>query len=149
MKDNLFGQIAQYVLNERESQSQYLPYNMNCVVDWTLPIVTVSESNSVEHWHKKAVRHTLQKKWIWAEWQSKKPPVILPCHIKMTRIASRKLDKEENLPMAFKWIKDQIADLITPGLAAGRADDNKLMSWEYDQVKGKPKEKAIRIQIFC
>lgn len=150
-KDNLFGQIAQYVINERESQSQYKPYNMDCVIDWTLPIVTVSEMNTREHWSKKSVRHSKQKKAVWARWHDANyatPIVALPCNVKLTRIGSRKLDSDNNV-MAFKAIRDELADLIRPGLAIGRADDTDLINWEYTQVKGKPKEKAIRIQIFC
>jgi hypothetical protein len=70
----------------------------------------------------------------------------LPVVIILTRISSRKLD-DDNLPTAFKWIRDSIADYIIPGLKPGRADDNKGLTFVYRQEKGKPKEQAIRIQI--
>lgn len=65
----------------------------------------------------------------------------------MTRIAPRRLDYDENLPMAFKWIKDALAELIKPGMAVGRADDDKRFRFEFDQRKGEPKEYAIEIEI--
>jgi len=65
--------------------------------------------------------------------------------IKLIRISPRKLDAKENLPMAFKYVADAIADLIYPGLQPGRADDNYLMKWEYDQEKGPG---SIRIELY-
>jgi hypothetical protein len=38
-----------------------------------------------------------------------------------------------------------IADQILPGLAAGRADGDKRMTWEYAQEKGKT---CVRVEIF-
>lgn len=72
---------------------------------------------------------------------------ILPCLITMTRIAPRKLDAKENLPMSFKWFSDGLADYLKPGLAAGRADDDERMQWKFEQEKGEPKQYAIRIKI--
>lgn len=59
------------------------------------------------------------------------------------------MDKEDNLPMSFKWVKDAIADILIPGKAAGRADDSCLLKWEFDQEKGKPKEKSMRVEIYA
>lgn len=73
--------------------------------------------------------------------------VILPCAVKLTRISTRGLDYD-NLVYAFKPIRDCVADKIIPGLAPGRADDDKRISWVYDQEKGKPKEYAYRIDIY-
>ena len=50
--------------------------------------------------------------------------------------------------MAFKWVKDAICEWITPGLQAGRADDNKDIHFTFQQEKGKPKEYAIIIKIL-
>lgn len=72
----------------------------------------------------------------------------LPCHVKMIRIAPRFLDKDENLPMAFKYLKDAIADYFIPGLQPGRADDDDRITWEYGQEKGKVRQYAVKIQII-
>jgi len=122
-------------------------------IKFTIPMtknLIVSEANRTgEHWTKKSERHRTQKflinSYMRKHMNSKKE--ALPCTISMTRIAPRSLDEEENLPMAFKHIKDYIADFLIPGQAMGRADGDKRIRWEYSQEKGKPKEYAIRIQI--
>jgi len=125
-------------------------------MEWILPIETFSEANGVkkkrkngkktsEHWSDKKKRHDYQKFRIAHWWIVERPEIILPCTIKLTRVSPRTLD-DDNLPMTFKWIRDAIADQIHPGLAPGRADDDKNINWQYDQEKGKPK--SIKIQIF-
>jgi len=113
----------------------------------TMPIKTTSEANSREHWHKKAQRHSMQKMAVKSFMNVDRPDIRSPCLIKLTRIAPRKLDRYENLPMSMKYILDQICDYIHPGKAAGRADDDPNIHVEYSQEKGLPKEYAIRIEI--
>lgn len=121
---------------------------MTLLKSWTLPIVTVSEGNLFEHWTKSNARHKRQKKDInhyLSELSAYKNKKIT---VKLIRIASRKLDAHDNLRMSFKFVVDAIADILNPGKAAGRADDTDLIEWQYDQEKGKPKEKAIRVEIY-
>lgn len=104
---------------------------------WELNIKTVSEANSSEHWRAKAKRHRSQKLFIklWSLENDIKA-TNLPVSIKLTRLApGNGLDEDDNLRMAFKYIKDYIADQIIPGLAAGRADGDKRIKWEYAQEK--------------
>lgn len=105
-------------------------------VDWILAIPTVSEANINQHWAIKNKRKQLQKKILIVKWKVDKPKIKLPCTVKLIRIATRKLDEEDNLRMAFKTIKDCIADLINPGLAPGQADGNPLIKWDYGQEFG-------------
>ena len=112
-----------------------------------IPLRTESEGNSNEHWTRKNQRHKKQKWIIKAAFMEKNLKINRPCEITLTRIAPRELDKEDNLPMSFKWIKDAIADYIIPGKASGRADDSKEISWKYDQKKGKVKEYSVEIRI--
>ena len=122
---------------------------MNLVWECILPLKLVSEANSSEHWTKKSKRHQNQKKWIKLVYLRDRP--ILPkgkTVILLSRIAPRSLDADDNLPMSFKYVKDYIADLLRPGLAAGRADDDKNLTWSYSQETGKPREYAVKIQIF-
>lgn len=113
---------------------------------WKLPIKTVSEANRAnELWYVKKQRHEKQTYWLKLWWRHQKPDIKLPCKITFVRIAPRQLDDFENLPMSMKWLKDCLADLLIPGLAKGRADDDNRIEWAVKQEKGKPKEYAIRV----
>ena len=82
----------------------------------------------------------------------------MPCLVVMTRLGGRQLDAEENLPMAFKWIKDELSDIIvdswdgpwkpsnlTTKRSKGLNDSDPRIKWEYTQeTKG---NKGIRITI--
>ena len=113
-------------------------------IEWFLPIFTVSEANSREHWHKKAVRHDMQRRWVKVKFLQEKPTITLPCQITLTRIGKRKLDSD-NLPISMKWIRDAIADNIFPGLPPGRADDDERLVWKYDQKITKIRELGVII----
>jgi hypothetical protein len=119
---------------------------MKLVIEWILPVKTISEANSSEHWTKKRKRHQGQKKWVNFVFMKDKPSIPQRCHVNLVRISPRFLDTGDNLPMAFKWIKDYVAANLRPGKAAGHADNDELISWGYDQEKGKPQQ--IKIQIF-
>jgi len=124
----------------------------------TLPIKIMAESNSREHWHVKARRHTFQQMIIRSAWNTHKPRITLPCTVTLTRLAPRKLDAMDALPMAFKWISDEIAAQIFPekvveyknkrGRAVtnkGQCDNDERITWRYAQEKVSPS--AIRITI--
>ena len=119
---------------------------MHTKIDLTIPIKTVSEANSSEHWSAKHKRHKAQKTNIALALNSalSQQQVVLPCRIKLTRISPRFLD-DDNLVSAFKHIRDYIANILIPGMRMGFADSSTKLSWEYDQVKGSPQ--AIRIEI--
>lgn len=124
------------------------------ILDIIVPIHTVSESNACEHWTKKHKRHKAQKHAIEL---SISGPIrqnllekFLPeetLTILLSRIAPRQFDYD-NLVTSFKPIRDYIANILIPGKKIGRADDSDRLIWNYNQQKGKPKEYAIRIQIF-
>jgi hypothetical protein len=121
---------------------------MKTIVSWQLPIKTASEANSSEHWTKKAKRHRLQKKWVKAAYHCDRPPITLPVHVVLTRLAPRRLDCQDNLPCSLKYIVDAIAEELTGNYVPGRADDDRRITWEYKQEKGKPKEYAVKIEIL-
>ena len=121
---------------------------MTLLKSYTLPIETVSEGNLFEHWTKANKRHSNQKaliKLYLRELSSYRNKSIT---VKLVRISPRKLDAHDNLRMAFKFCVDAIADLLNPGLEAGRADDSELITWDYGQEKGKPKQKAMRVEVY-
>jgi len=114
-----------------------------------LPIKTVSEANlSREHWTKKHKRHKLQKEAIKLACSSRITPDLLPCTIKLTRIAPRFLDRWDNLPCSFKFILDSLASLLIPGKVVGHSDSDSRIEVQYFQVKGIPHEYAIEIEII-
>ncbi len=120
---------------------------MTKITTLKIPIKTVSESNTVEHWVKKSNRHKTQKLMVKWAFRQNNVKVNLPCTITMIRIAPRKLDEHDNLRVSMKWIADEVASLITGDLRPGRADDCKEITWKYDQRKGKVKEYAVEILI--
>ena len=125
---------------------------------WELPIHTVSEANKKEHWTKAARRHQQQQFLVRHAFLRAGCSILFPCTVKLIRIGGRFLDKDDNLRMAFKWIKDELADCLFPdarrtyvdkkGIVRslkGRSDDNPTVTWEYDQEKGK--RCSIRVEI--
>lgn len=129
-------------------------------IEWYLPLKTISEANSSEHWTSKSKRHKQQQFFVRALFNRESRPITTPCCIKLTRLGPRYLDADDNLPMALKWIKDEIAECLFPEnkkiykdkkgkerVLKGRSDDSPLVKWEYSQ------EKAvicgIRIEITC
>src|SRR5690606_34016670 len=99
---------------------------------------------------KSSKRHRQQQFFIRELFRNEKRPLFIPCEITLTRIASRMLDEEENLPMAFKWIKDEIGACLFPERVVvyrnrsgrystnkGHADSDPMVRWEYAQEPGK------------
>lgn len=110
-----------------------------------LPLKTISLTNSRLHWRALSLFHRKQKMVVRLALQPLliKENITPPCQITLTRFSHKKLD-DDNLPSAFKAIRDQIADLLFPGLPPGKADDSPLISWAYEQKKG---PMAIEIDI--
>lgn len=119
---------------------------MKKIIDLNIPIRTVSESNSREHWREKHVRSKLQKKWVWHAFNKDRVDIPLPCIVKLSRHGVRLLDFD-NMVTCFKSVRDQVADEIIPGLPPGKADGDPRIKWEYDQKKSK--EYSIQIEIFA
>ncbi len=105
----------------------------NKVVTLRLPIRTVSEANNFEHWTKKHKRHKAQKHAVALALNPHKAQIKLPCHIKITRVGPRKLDKWDNLPMSVKYILDTCCAIVTGDFRPGRADDDERITVSYEQ----------------
>ena len=103
----------------------------------TLPLKTVSEGNSFEHWQKKASRHKEQKRIVALFLNPIVKHIKLPCSINLKRLSPRELDVLENLPMSFKYITDAVCDCLIPGLKPGRADGDKRLTLSCSQEKSK------------
>jgi hypothetical protein len=117
---------------------------MNETLVWQFPIRTVSEANRRDHWAKASRRHRMQKFLVQQALKCEIKAIKLPCHIKITRIAPRCMNYD-NLVSSQKYVLDAICDLILPGLAPGRADDDPRITASYFQEKGKPQQ--VRIEM--
>lgn len=120
---------------------------MYLIKEWKLNLKTVSEANNSEHWTKKRKRKSQQRQVVCWQWLADTPSIRVPCKVKLTRVGTRMLDVGDNLPMAFKAIRDEIAEQLIPGRPPGFADASPLIQWEYDQVKGSPN--GIIVQFYA
>lgn len=116
---------------------------------FTVPIEIFNEANQAnQHWRIKSKRHNAQNFSVQHYLKNVCNFKNMPIHLKLIRISPRMLDCEDNLPYAFKWVKDTLANMLIPGLQWGRADDSDLLTWSYGQNKGKPKEKGMRLEVY-
>ena len=125
-------------------------------ISWEIPLKTVSEANSSEHWTVSSKRHRQQQFFVRALFHGLDKEIPMPCKIKLTRLNSRGLD-DDNLVSAFKFLRDEISECIFPekrkhymkkGKAIsikGRADSDPRIKWEYAQEKSQ--RMGIRIEI--
>jgi hypothetical protein len=116
-------------------------------VSFTVPIKILSEANNSDHWAKKkarkdAIRNSIKLRWLLIG----SVEIELPCVIKLTRVAPRNLDYD-NLVYSLRSVTNIIAELILPGLAAGRADGDKRLKFEYLQRKVS-KTYAVEVEII-
>lgn len=112
-----------------------------------LPFFLPSRANYRGHTrsrkHIKMVREQRSQTNLFLCVQALKPE--LPCTIKLTRIAPRTLDPDENLPMSFKSVKDGICDWL--GVDDG-VKSRDLVKWSYHQQKpDKPRGFGCLIEI--
>lgn len=116
-----------------------------------MPIEVFNEASGKyanQHWRRKSKRHKRQQWEVWYLLNQVACYENIPIKIRLIRINPRMMDTGDNLPYSFKWIRDKIADMIYPGLKAGRADDTNLIEWDYGQEKGKPKQKGMRVEVY-
>lgn len=113
-----------------------------------LPIETVSEGNCTEHWFDKRKRHKSHDKWLLYAFSNDNIRLLENSKIKIRwiRVASRKLDTGDNLPMSFKYARDMLAGLLIPGKARGMADGDSRLTWEYDQMTPKEAKQTFGFQ---
>lgn len=115
-------------------------------VTFTLPVKTVNEKNSSEHWRyrqKRAKAHRASATWglhcalrdgvIWRL----QPPWVVTC----TRLSSGVLDAHDGLPAALQHVVDGIAD------ALGIPDNDPRVTWRYAQEKCKRGRYAVRVTV--
>lgn len=112
----------------------------------TIALRTVSEANrsNREHWAQQAKRHRQQRQtttqYLRTDWGRLMTNWQTPATITLTRIAPRALDTD-NLSSALKHVRDGVADWC------GTEDNDPLLTWEYSQEQGKPRDYAVRITL--
>ena len=112
-----------------------------------LPVKLTSEANSSDYWTKKKKRKDAQKVYIDLYCKNLIQDIILPCTITLIRRSPRQFD-DDNLTIAFKTIRDRLAQLLFPGSKPGQKDSDKRIKWIYLQEKNIiPKQHSIIIQI--
>lgn len=111
----------------------------------TVPVRTVSEANSHQHWRMRQKRAKEQRGTTllalrtargmpWAPWEHR-------WRVHLVRLSARKLDTD-NLQGALKHVRDGVADWL--GVDDG---DEKLVTWTYDQEPGH-KVMAVRVEFY-
>lgn len=102
-----------------------------------IPIRTRSLTNAREHWSAKHRRARAERHAAYMM----TPKAELPCTVRLTRVAPRKLDSHDNLRESNKNLVDGIADRLET------TDNDPRITWEYAQERGKPKEYGVRVEI--
>lgn len=97
----------------------------------TIPVRTVSEANSHEHWRVRARRAKEQRGLALLVCRGLGAPPAPPLTITLTRVGPRSLDSD-NLAGSQKHVRDGIADWL--GLA--KHDSDPRLTWLYEQRKG-------------
>jgi len=108
----------------------------------TVPVHIVSVANQREHWAKRARRTKGQRGLTRLVLQSKSPkPPAPPLTVKLTRVAPRSLDCDNNVS-ALKAVRDGVADYL------GVDDGDDRITWEYAQAKASaPRTYLLTIEI--
>ena len=109
-----------------------------------IPYKLFSIANSYEHWQAR-IKRVRQEYLIINSFLKELP--ALPIVVKLTRIAPRSWDSDNNV-IAFKNIRDAIAKLYFPKSKNGAMDGLDCFEWQYYQTKGEPKEYAIEIELM-
>ena len=109
-----------------------------------LPIETISEANTKEHWARKARRVKIQRSDTYNFCRAKRGILRLVPESKITvhliRLAPKKLDSD-NLVSSFKAIRDGIADWL-------KIDDgSERIEWLYSQEPIKF-TRAVRVDLL-
>lgn len=123
---------------------------------FTVPIRTVSALNMREHWAKKAKRVKAERRATFVAaftgdqdgfrerirmtQYACKTEAGVPLTVALTRVAPRQLD-DDNLRGALKGVRDEVAAML------GVDDRDPVVTWQYAQRKGKPKEWAVEVRI--
>lgn len=108
------------------------------VQTFEFPYWTGSHSNARGHWRAQHARADREKDAVLCAWISagRPKPSRYPAIITFVRVASRQLDKEDNLNSAFKYMRDEMCRQLgfVSGPKGGCTRDNTPdIEWRYAQ----------------
>lgn len=110
------------------------------MLSFMLPIEVVSEANRHEVWQVKSQRVKGQRIAVAQSVGEILKDRGKPHTVSLCRLAARKLDAAENLPMSFKAVKDELCSIL------GFDDRDESVRWNYSQEK--PADKIYGIMIL-
>ena len=108
------------------------------MIRWYIPVRLISP-NTKEHWSKPYKRKKDISWMLHNLYHTTTPKPEIPAIVYLERQIKKggrqRFFDSDNLIFAFKQIRDIIADILRPGLAPGRADDDEdLIKWQYSQA---------------
>ena len=127
------------------------------MISFKIPLKTVSEANSSEHWTLKRNRHKEQQFLVREAYYKYVKIINFSAVITLTRLSPRLLD-DDNLVSAFKWIRDELSECIFPSndfcinkigrafFVKGRKDADPRLKWIYKQEKNPISSILIQIE---
>lgn len=117
------------------------------LVKVTLPLRLESVANgSHGHWAARAKKTKAQRTGARLACEAQHPLAVWqgePLVVLLTRVAPRSLDAEDNLPRAFKAIRDGVADALRV------RDNDPRLTWRYRQERGLPKHYEVRVEVVA
>lgn len=119
---------------------------MNLIACLEIPLKLHTQPHKFEHWSKVRDRRLQSQKAIAWLLNAKKGQIPLPCKVVLTRIG-RKCDYD-NLVYSFKFVRDEVANIIIPGLTHGKADESPHIEWEYKQKPRGSKPQGFTVEIY-
>lgn len=127
------------------------------LITWIVPVRTICETNTSEHWSSRAKRRKQQALILWYSYKREKQEIKLPCHITMTRLSPHLLDVD-SISSSMKALTDELADILVPEKGGwyvtkagqkkrkkGHSDSDSRLSWSYGQEKNK--SYAVKVEI--
>jgi hypothetical protein len=112
-------------------------------------VETFSPNGSHLHWRRKAkrtrdIRRRVAQEWLAAGLHLRAHEIAAAPRIDvtLTRVSAGQLDAEDNLPMALKPVRDQIAACLF-----FENDADPKFAWHYAQEKGARRKPRVRIEI--
>lgn len=126
-----------------------LPYAAAAVLEFTLPVLVVSEMNARDSWrgrhkrfasHREAVDALLAPTPALLKGVGQMLSVGGKAVITLTRCGGRSLDSD-NLAGGFKAVRDRLAEKLDLD------DGDPRLTWEYDQVTGGPAGTHVQIRV--
>lgn len=117
------------------------------MLEFELPIKTISEANRRRNWGKSVFahlhRHKKQRKAVRLMMNThlREVPAGRPLRITLVRVGPRRLD-DDNLAGAMKHVRDGIAD----SLEIDDGDETQAV-WAVAQEKGRSGEYSVRVRL--